>query len=209
MRVTIRARTWASSLRNGGCSLLGFATLLGFKPEKSFLTPSSLTSKGSICGTFGEASFIACLLRCSRDSGEGYERTALNWSFSMVALFLLSLSSFLLLFSCATTCVSCSLCWWISRIFCCILYGLFFIWRWYVGYFFYQYSSLHTLKHDRSMLCYCSQCDQCCHPPQDHCRSLRQTAWMLWQSMWNHPLHSWQFTTLSPQLTSLAQHPHG
>ena len=27
-------------------------------------------------------------------------------------------------------------------------------------------------KHDTSMLCYCGQCDQCCHPPQDHCKSL-------------------------------------
>ena len=66
--------------------------------------------KGSIWGTLGEASFMACLPSCSRDSAEGSAKTDLNWSFSMVVFFLLSFSNFLLLFSGATPCVSCFLC---------------------------------------------------------------------------------------------------
>ena len=33
-------------------------------------------------------------------------------------------------------------------------------------------SNLHHRKYDRSMLRYCGQCDQWCHPPKDHCMSL-------------------------------------
>ena len=109
MKVTIGARTSVSSLRTGGCSLSGPASLLGFKPERSFLAPSSVISKGTIWGILGEASFMACLLSCSRDSAEGSEKTDLNWSFSMVAFFLLLFSSLPLLFSGATPCVSCFL----------------------------------------------------------------------------------------------------
>ena len=98
MRVTTGARTSSSSFRACGCSLLCPAALLGFKPEKSFLMPSSMISKGFIWGTLGEASFMACLLSCSRDSGDGAEKTDLNWSFSMmVAFFFLLFSSVLLL----------------------------------------------------------------------------------------------------------------
>ena len=70
-----------SSWSTRGCSLLGPTALLGFKPVRSFLTPSSTISKGSIWGTIGETSFMDCLLSCSRDSREGSEKTDLNWSF--------------------------------------------------------------------------------------------------------------------------------
>ena len=106
MSVTIGARTSASSLRTRGCNLSGPAALLGFKPLRNFLMPSMI-SKGSICDILGEASFIACLLICSRDSGEGSEKTNLNWSFSMVAFFLLLFNSFPLLFSGAVSCFLC------------------------------------------------------------------------------------------------------
>ena len=109
MRVTIGARTSVNSFRTCDCSLSRSSALLGFKPERSFLTPSCVISKGSIRGTLGDASFMACLLSCSRDSGEGSEKTHLNCSFSMVAFFLLSFYSFPLLFSDATPCVSCFL----------------------------------------------------------------------------------------------------
>ena len=56
--------------------------------------PSSVISKGSIWGTLGEESFMASWPSCPRDSWEGSERTDLNWSFSTVAFFLLSFSSF-------------------------------------------------------------------------------------------------------------------
>ena len=70
MRVTIGARTSASSLRSHGCSLSGLAALLGFKTERRFLLPSLVILKGSIWCTLDEASFMACLLSCSRDSRE-------------------------------------------------------------------------------------------------------------------------------------------
>ena len=66
MRVTIGAKTTASSLKTHGFNLSGPTALFGFEPERSFLMPSSVISKGSIW-----ASFMACLLSCSRDSGEG------------------------------------------------------------------------------------------------------------------------------------------
>ena len=61
--------------------------------------PSSMILKESIFGTLGEpeASFMACLLSCSRirltcrSSGEGSEKTDLNWPFSMVAFHLIVL----------------------------------------------------------------------------------------------------------------------
>ena len=65
---------------------------------------------------------MACLLSCSRHSEEGSEKTDLNWSFSMVAFFLLSFSSFPLCFNGATPCVCDPFCvLWISRIGCCFL----------------------------------------------------------------------------------------
>ena len=85
MRVTIGARTSASSLRTRGFNLLGPAALLGFTPERSFLMPSSVISKGSIWSTLDKASFMACLPSCSRYSREGSEKTDLNWPLSMVA----------------------------------------------------------------------------------------------------------------------------
>ena len=73
----------------------------------SFLEmPSSMISKGSIYGTLGEASFMDCLPSCSMDSRKDSEKTDLNLSFSMVAFFLLAFSSFPLIFSGATPCVS-------------------------------------------------------------------------------------------------------
>ena len=109
MRVTIGARTSTSSLRTHGCSLSGPAELLGFKPDRNFLMPSSVIMKGSIWGTLCEASFMACLLSSSRESGKGSKKTDLNWSFSMMTFFLLLFSSFPLLVSGATLCVSCFL----------------------------------------------------------------------------------------------------
>ena len=72
--------------------------------------PSSMISKEPIWGTLGEASIMVCLLSCSSASGEGSEKTDLNLSFSIVASFLLSFSSYPLLFSGATPCVFCFLC---------------------------------------------------------------------------------------------------
>ena len=87
MRVTIGVRTSTSSLRTCGFNLSGPAALLGFAPESSFVMLSSMILKGFIWGTLREASFMACLLSCSWDSGEGFEKTDLNWSFSMVVSF--------------------------------------------------------------------------------------------------------------------------
>ena len=104
------ARTSASYLRTHRCSLFGTVALLWFKPARIFLMPSSMIWKGSIWGTLDEASFMACLLSCSKDNWEGSKKTDLNWLFSMVVFFLLLFSSFPLLFSGATPCVSCFVC---------------------------------------------------------------------------------------------------
>ena len=49
---------------------------------------------------------MSCLLSSAVDSGEGSEKTDLNWSFSTMAYFLLLFSSFRFLFSGATPCVN-------------------------------------------------------------------------------------------------------
>ena len=43
--------------------------------------------EGVHLGTLGEASFMACLLSCSRDSREGSEKTDLNWWLSLCCHF--------------------------------------------------------------------------------------------------------------------------
>ena len=55
---------------------------------------------------------MVCLLSCSRDSGEELGKTDFNWPFSrsMITFFLLSFSTFPILFSGATPCASCFLC---------------------------------------------------------------------------------------------------
>ena len=65
-----------------------------------------------------QASFMACLLSCSMDSGEGSDKMDLNWLFIMVSIFGCHFQVFHYVLAVQTyehlSCV-----WWISRIFCC------------------------------------------------------------------------------------------
>ena len=75
---------------------------------------------------------MACLLNCPRGSGKGSVKTDLSWSFSMVAFFLLSFSSFPLLFYDATPCVLLLVFNESAESFVAFLYGSIFILRYYI-----------------------------------------------------------------------------